>query len=228
MATNLAYLERHGLPGRLLQSHVRYRRERLQKEGRRLPESFRDLPTLWRTGYGDCEDLSAALIAELLFQGFAAAPLVEHNRSGWHVLVSTPWGAIDPSVVLLRREREQNMRVGDIGCVSPVGNVPLTELLGTTLDGQFRVTFKRDGVTETISGPFDTLLKMIPQGVSLMIDPSSKLGLGLYLARMAHAALRGDRKARRQVLHIAQRAAGGDAAAQAAGRFLTLTARNAM
>jgi len=48
---------------------------------------------------GDCEDLSAAVVGELLFGGISARPYVyQSGPKLYHVVVQTPrWGFLDPS-----------------------------------------------------------------------------------------------------------------------------------
>lgn len=76
----------------LYRSGVRYRRER----GR---EEWRDAPEVARSGYGDCEDLAAYRVGELLAAGEAARAHVYRAAPGlWHVVVKRGDGSIeDPS-----------------------------------------------------------------------------------------------------------------------------------
>ena len=57
---NVVFLETHPKTPRLYKSGVRYRRER---PGR---EDWLIIPQLYKRGYGDCEDLGAALAAECI------------------------------------------------------------------------------------------------------------------------------------------------------------------
>jgi hypothetical protein len=89
------------LPG-LYESGVRYRREPVGQE------DWDDIVELYRIGYGDCEDLSAARAAELRVRhGIAARPYVkgpkrlDNGLMLYHVQVQLPDGRIlDPSVKL--------------------------------------------------------------------------------------------------------------------------------
>lgn len=79
----------------LYQSRARYRRER----GR---EEWRDAAEVARSGYGDCEDLAAYRVGELLAEGEAARAHVYRAAPGlWHVVVRRANGSIeDPSARL--------------------------------------------------------------------------------------------------------------------------------
>jgi hypothetical protein len=91
---------------------IRYRPEPvfrlLGPSGRTLPvDEFADVETLFARGVGDCDDIAAALIAELRSQGIMATPRItwrtRKNAKGdtlkvFHVLVRMPDGqTIDPS-----------------------------------------------------------------------------------------------------------------------------------
>lgn len=66
-------------------------------------EEWLDIPSLYKQGFGDCEDLACARAAELRFAGIGAVPCIRHKKmaSGLtlvHVLVLWPDGTIeDPS-----------------------------------------------------------------------------------------------------------------------------------
>lgn len=69
-------------------------------------EIFRDIPTLFRRGSGDCDNLAAARVAELWAAGISASPYLTSrpNESGgrtYHALVLWPDGTSeDPSLIL--------------------------------------------------------------------------------------------------------------------------------
>lgn len=90
-----ARLIRRGLPG-LYESGARYRRE---SEGR---EEWRDAARVARDRVGDCEDLAAYRVGELLARGERACAHVYQPRPGlWHVVVRRADGTIeDPSARL--------------------------------------------------------------------------------------------------------------------------------
>ena len=86
-------------PKRLLESPVRYQRESENEE------RWRDIGVVLREGYGDCEDLSCALVAELRAAGKPAEPLLERRRRRdgrpvYHVTVLTKDRVLDPSIAL--------------------------------------------------------------------------------------------------------------------------------
>lgn len=100
---NVLYLRSHPNAPGLYQSGVRYRRER---QGR---EKWQTIPILYHVGFGDCEDLTAARVAELIVRhGERAQP--EVRRIGprlWHVLVLRASGLTeDPSARLGMRGDE--------------------------------------------------------------------------------------------------------------------------
>lgn len=76
----------------LYQSGVRYRRERNS-------ENWRDAAEVARAGFGDCEDLAAYRVGELLAQGEPARIHVYQPAPRlWHVVVRRSDGTIeDPS-----------------------------------------------------------------------------------------------------------------------------------
>lgn len=69
-------------------------------------EIFLDIPSLYRRGKGDCNELAPVRIAELWEAGIAASPYLtkrQNDRGGWtyHALVLWPDGsAEDPSLIL--------------------------------------------------------------------------------------------------------------------------------
>lgn len=72
-------------------------------------EEWLDIPTLYKQGYGDCEDLACARAGELRFTGIGAVPAIRHKKIPTsngvltlvHVLVLWPDGTVeDPSKLL--------------------------------------------------------------------------------------------------------------------------------
>lgn len=72
-------------------------------------EEWLDIPSLYKQGFGDCEDLACARTAELRFSGIGAVPCIRHRRietgKGMltlvHVLTLWPDGSVeDPSKLL--------------------------------------------------------------------------------------------------------------------------------
>lgn len=97
-AYNAEWLRAHPSAPSLYASGVRYKRE---DKGR---EDWQTLPELLARGHGDCEDLAAALAAELQVSGEDpdAAAVATHVREGlWHIRVLRGDGTTeDPSAVL--------------------------------------------------------------------------------------------------------------------------------
>lgn len=95
VAVNEVLMDRSALPP-LYRSGVRYRRER-------GTENWKNCEQVFRSEYGDCEDLSAWRVAELRRAGELGAFCLV-SRSGpslWHVQVGREDGTIeDPSVIL--------------------------------------------------------------------------------------------------------------------------------
>lgn len=62
-------------------------------------EHWRNVREIWRFGGGDCEDLAAAVAAELIMQGVPARAVIQRVRPGLaHALVRLPdRRIIDPS-----------------------------------------------------------------------------------------------------------------------------------
>lgn len=100
-------LERHIKEGKplppLYQSGVYYQEEPPGEE------EWLDIPTLYRQGFGDCEDLACARVAELRVAGVPAVPVIKHKRFNTakgvttvvHVMVLWPDGTVeDPSLIL--------------------------------------------------------------------------------------------------------------------------------
>lgn len=93
---NLEEMQRIGDAGAsILDGGVRYRRER------RGAEDWRTRGRVLLDGYGDCEDLSAALAAELRMQGIPAYAHVRPARGGpgYHAVTRVRGfaGELDPS-----------------------------------------------------------------------------------------------------------------------------------
>lgn len=71
-------------------------------------EIWRDIPSIWKNGAGDCEDLACARVAEYRFAGIAANPILKKSSMSvagykdiYHALVKLPDGRIeDPSLAL--------------------------------------------------------------------------------------------------------------------------------
>lgn len=79
----------------LYKSGVRYQRE--PKEPGRF-ERWKTIRELIDTGFGDCEDLASARVAELRMMGVRAIPWLRRRGNTWHVVVRYPNGRIeDPS-----------------------------------------------------------------------------------------------------------------------------------
>lgn len=69
-----------GLPP-LSATTVRYRREP------RGQEKFKTAAETYRDGYGDCEDLSIYLTADLRFRGIPATVVIRPSTLGYHAVV---------------------------------------------------------------------------------------------------------------------------------------------
>ncbi len=72
-------------------------------------EEWLDIPSLYKQGWGDCEDVACARAAELRYDGIAAVPCIKHRQmikngrqiTMVHVMVLLPDGTIeDPSKIL--------------------------------------------------------------------------------------------------------------------------------
>lgn len=90
---NLALLQTHPRLPSLYASGVRYRREPRGKE------DWQPITLLYKRGYGDCEDLAAARVAELVHCGEPATIHVKIAGPGlMHIQVKRADGSIeDPS-----------------------------------------------------------------------------------------------------------------------------------
>jgi hypothetical protein len=102
-------LLREGMVPPLYQTDVRYR----QEPAGQPYEEFADALTCLERGWGDCDDLSAWRVADLLEQGvdasllFDAAPVAPGKRRLVHCLVRLPAnGREDPSRIMAKRERD--------------------------------------------------------------------------------------------------------------------------
>ena len=106
VAVNVAQHQRHidkgGDPFAVIKAiqkgDIRYKRA----DPREHWQSYAELLKIIRSGEGgaDCEDLSAAVVAELQHAGIRARTYVYKARKGlYHVVVKTDrWGFLDPSV----------------------------------------------------------------------------------------------------------------------------------
>lgn len=77
------------------------RRGRLRYIRRDPREEWRSLSEIWAAGGGDCEDLAAAIVAELRASGYAARVVIKRVRPGLlHALAfnQTAGVLLDPSV----------------------------------------------------------------------------------------------------------------------------------
>lgn len=92
---NVEQMQDEGFVRSVLDGSVRYRREPIGREDWRTRER------VLLDGYGDCEDLSAALAAELRAQGVPAYAVVRPSRGGrgYHAVVRVRGrrGELDPS-----------------------------------------------------------------------------------------------------------------------------------
>jgi hypothetical protein len=90
---NSAELARDGFTQSILGGAVRYRRESIGRE------DWRTRSRVLLDGYGDCEDLSAALAAELRMCGVPAVAHVRRSHSGvgYHAVVVVRGVELDPS-----------------------------------------------------------------------------------------------------------------------------------
>lgn len=80
--------------GEINAGRVRYRRADPLEHWKSYRELLRD-------GWGDCEDLAPACVAELLLRGIYATPWVYRSNAAtgtYHVILwAEPWGLLDPS-----------------------------------------------------------------------------------------------------------------------------------
>lgn len=98
VSLNRDELRIHRLPW-LYKSGVRYQREPKIK-GR--SEKWKTITRLIKDGFGDCEDLASARIAELREKKkIRVTPWLKRRGKTWHVLVRYPDGTFeDPSKIL--------------------------------------------------------------------------------------------------------------------------------
>ena len=77
-------------------------------------EHWKNLREIWHTGGGDCEDLAAAVAAEITLLGAPARPVVRRVRAGLaHAVVELHDGTLlDPSILGGMHERQ------DLGAVA--------------------------------------------------------------------------------------------------------------
>lgn len=93
-AINVALIKLHNLPP-LMESGVRYRRDEAGAE------VWSNAYEVAKRGYGDCEDLSCYLAAELQIQGQPAVACVKRTgRRRLHTLVCVDGRVLDPSRAL--------------------------------------------------------------------------------------------------------------------------------
>lgn len=82
----------------LYESGVRYVREHEDFIAAVPVEDWQAVDVLYENGYGDCEDLACARVAELRIKGIEAYPYIEKTGRVWHVTVRVVGGANeDPS-----------------------------------------------------------------------------------------------------------------------------------
>ncbi len=94
--------ELHGSFPSIYEAGVKYRPEPVGSE------EFWSIHQLLDRGAGDCEDLSAARVAEYRMEGVLARVAVVLNNSGYHAIVELPDGSTeDPSLICLALERER-------------------------------------------------------------------------------------------------------------------------
>ena len=93
---NLAFLDTHECPS-LYKSGIVYEPE--------SSDEWLTIPYIMAMGSGDCEDLVAWRVAELLSQGREAYAKREATPDPlmWHWIVDLPEGTEDPSVILGRK-----------------------------------------------------------------------------------------------------------------------------
>lgn len=99
---NVRWLRRHPETPRLYQSGIYFRREpRGGTDTAENEERFLTWPSLLVAGCGDCDDLAPALSAELeVRDGIQARPVWVRAPRGFHIVVQTPFGYLDPSADL--------------------------------------------------------------------------------------------------------------------------------
>jgi hypothetical protein len=103
---NLLELKQKRYPN-IYKAGVVYRRE--PRGGPNRFERWQTISDIIENGYGDCEDLASARVAQLRMMGVRAVPWLTRRRGGntWHVVVRYPNGRIeDPSKILGMGRRE--------------------------------------------------------------------------------------------------------------------------
>lgn len=99
-AVDVGYLDRHPNTPSVYDAGVVYQREPRTIAGMRR-EDWLSTPHILQRGVADCEDLSAAVAAELQVEGIAARAVVIPVSGGYHVVVRYPNGRVeDPSARL--------------------------------------------------------------------------------------------------------------------------------
>lgn len=97
---NVLYLIKNPGAPNLYKTDIRYKRE--PSRNRTGAEDWRTIPELLETGAGDCEDLTAYMVAWLrVVKKTRAVPWLRKKGKKWHVLVRLPGGQLeDPSRAL--------------------------------------------------------------------------------------------------------------------------------
>lgn len=90
----------------LYKSGIRYKKEP------KIPgrfERWQTIKDMMRSGWGDCEDLASARVAQLRMMGVRAVPWLKKHGGTWHVVVRYPNGKFeDPSKILgMGKERKR-------------------------------------------------------------------------------------------------------------------------
>ena len=80
---NFAYLDKHPDTISFAQAPIKYQRE-FKFSG---AERWQTIPEILERGHGDCEDLSAWVIAEARKKGLKAKPFVTGRKGKWHIRV---------------------------------------------------------------------------------------------------------------------------------------------
>lgn len=83
IAINLDYLRSNPQTPKLYKSGIRYQAETFPddyfEQARIVTEIFADIPSMLKSGVGDCEDLVCWRVAELLAHGVQAFPMIERT-----------------------------------------------------------------------------------------------------------------------------------------------------
>lgn len=105
-------------------SHNGPHRRRVRYIRRDPGEYWRSLKELWRFGGGDCEDLAAAIAAELQERGIPAEARILAPKRGRtaHAIVVVHGRVIDPSAIAGMGE---SWDIGAVGAVGASGRVPV-------------------------------------------------------------------------------------------------------